>query len=464
MRLGRYEVFGPFATGGMAAIHFGKLNAPGGFRRLVAIKVPHAALVRDADFRAMFLDEARIVSRIQSPHVVATLDVLEEGETLYQVMEYANGPSLASVLRTLNEREERVPIPIVVAIVVDVLEGLHAAHEAKDDRGTPLNVVHRDVSPQNVVLNDDGVAKVIDFGIASAAGKLHLTQPGDVRGKVSYMAPEQIEGRPADRRVDVYAVGVVLYQLLTGQRPFVAEDTATTAMQHLLGPAPDPREKRPEVSDELGAIVGRALEKKPSDRFPTARAMADALIATSPARASVREVADWLTETSSDFFAERRALIAALPSSPDEVEVAPTQVPIAEEISTRVVRKRNPLAALLVAGLLLVGAFIAIAFQWRSHDSQPVIASQTATIMPTVSVAPMPTPSVVALPIPSATVDVVASVAPIPTHARVSAVRPDAAVKPVESSTASAPSARPCCAGSLRILLSNCTDNCPPGT
>ena len=464
MRIGRYELFEPFGTGGMASVHFGKLFASAGFQRIVAIKVPHAQFVSDTDFRAMFLDEARIVARIQSPHVVATLDVIEQGKTLYQVMEYANGPPLSDVLKTTRARGEHVPISVALAIMGDALEGLQAAHEVVDDQGAPLNVVHRDVSPQNILVTSDGVAKVIDFGIAAAVGKLHHTRPGDLKGKASYMAPEQVEGRPVDRRADVYAAGIVLYEILTGARPFAGHDFASTALMHVLNPVPSPRDARPEISEELAAIVVRALEKKPQDRFPTTRAMAEAFLVLPTKRAPPREVAEWLEDVSRDFLATRRALVAALPIASDLHGRSEAATGLAPNSATAVVAPRMRLAEPRPRTLLMVLAAIAATVGAGAVFVATRHPLQAASPRTPVAVAPPPlsAPLATSMREPEAaekTSETVAASA-LPTarpHGRDAGVTTSASALPPASKA-------PCCSDDIRIRFSNCLDNCPAGS
>jgi serine/threonine protein kinase len=193
-------MFGEIAAGGMATVHLGRLLGPVGFSRTVAIKRLHPQYAKDPDFVSMFLDEARVAARIQHPNVVPTLDVVSlEGE-LFLVMDYVAGESLGRLLRALRDRGPRVPPRIVGSIMTNVLYGLHAAHEARSERGEPLGLIHRDVSPQNVLVGLDGVARVLDFGVAKAAGRVQTTGDGQVKGKLSYMPPEQIAGGEIDRR------------------------------------------------------------------------------------------------------------------------------------------------------------------------------------------------------------------------------------------------------------------------
>src|SRR5580692_2033966 len=196
--VGRYAIYGELASGGMATVHLGRLLGPVGFSRTVAIKRLHEQFAKDPDFVSMFLDEARLCARIKHPNVVPTLDVIAGDRQLLLVMDYVQGESLSRLFRSAVARGERIPLKVTVAIVSGMLHGLHAAHEAKDERGEPLGIVHRDVSPQNVLVGIDGVARVLDFGVAKARGRLHTTQDGRVKGKLSYMAPEQLRSEAVD--------------------------------------------------------------------------------------------------------------------------------------------------------------------------------------------------------------------------------------------------------------------------
>ncbi|MCW5837256.1 MAG: serine/threonine protein kinase, partial [Labilithrix sp.] len=227
-QVGRYALGAPIARGGMATLHLGRLVGSAGFARTVAIKRLHRHLCADPSFLDAFADEARLAARIRHPNVVPTLDVVSTeasaaapGELLL-VMEYVDGESLSALAR---QAKAPLPPPIVVAIVSEMLHGLHSAHEARSEDGQPLGIVHRDVSPQNVLVGADGVARLVDFGIARATGvrRGSSTGEGDLKGKLAYMAPEQIRREPVTRKTDIFAAGIVLWELLTGRRLFSSD-------------------------------------------------------------------------------------------------------------------------------------------------------------------------------------------------------------------------------------------------
>ncbi len=291
----------------MATVHLGRMQGPGGFGKTVAIKRLHAQFAKDAEFAKMFLDEARVTSGLSHPNAVMTLDVLDEPDGLYLVMEYVHGVSLAQIDRSLP-KSEKIPIRIACAIVAAFLEGLQAAHDATDDAGQPLGIVHRDVSPQNVLVSFAGVPKIADFGIAKAAGRMHSTGDGSAKGKLSYMAPEQVLSQPVTPRTDVFAAGIVLWECLTRKR-LVEGGSAAERLRALLElQVVAPSVHAPEVTPELDAIVLRALEKDPANRFESAKEMESALQrALDLARPG--EIADWTRKALPEIVAERdRAL------------------------------------------------------------------------------------------------------------------------------------------------------------
>jgi serine/threonine-protein kinase len=222
--IGRYALYDEIASGGMATVHIGRLLGPVGFSRTVAIKRMHANLAKDPEFVSMFLDEARLAARIRHPNVIGTLDVVALAGELFLVMEYVHGESLFRLMKAARDAGSPIPLPIVSAIMVGVLDGLHAAHEATNEREEPLGIVHRDVSPHNVIVGaSDGLARVLDFGIAKAADRTHSTQDGQIKGKLSYMAPEQLASEAVDRRSDIYAASVVLWEAIAGRRMLSGE-------------------------------------------------------------------------------------------------------------------------------------------------------------------------------------------------------------------------------------------------
>ncbi|MCA9622736.1 MAG: serine/threonine protein kinase [Myxococcales bacterium] len=308
-RVGRYELFEAVAAGGMGAVHIGRMVGEAGFVKPVAIKRMHAHHAIDQELVAMFLDEARLASRVRHPNVVPLLDVVSEGDEILLVMDFVVGASLSELLRRARRDEERLDPSIVAAIVGDALLGLHAAHEARSETGRPLHIVHRDVSPQNLFVGEDGVTRVLDFGIATAASRLRETNDQSIRGKPEYLAPEQITHAEVDRRVDVFAMGVVLWELLTGSRLFQA-DTPSRALHLVLeAPIPHPVEVAPSVPEALDAVCMRALARPRDDRYPTAEGMARDLLRVIRS-ASALEVADEMTRRLGDTLAARRQLVA----------------------------------------------------------------------------------------------------------------------------------------------------------
>src|SRR5579883_860266 len=298
----------------MATVHHGRMLGPLGFARTVAIKRLHREYARDPEFVAMFRDEARLAARVQHPNVVQTLDVvLSEGE-LFVVMEYVPAASLAELLEAARGLGQRLPAGVAAAIVKDVLEGLHAAHEATDERGDALDVVHRDVSPQNVLVGADGRARVLDFGIAKAAGRAgQVTREGQVKGKLSYMSPEQITSVGVSRQSDVFAAAIVLWEALTGARLFSADSGPALIARVLSGPIEPPSRHAPGIGPELDAVVLRGLARDRSLRYATGRDMARELEASTPL-ASASQVGEWVERLAGEGLATRAARVAQIES------------------------------------------------------------------------------------------------------------------------------------------------------
>jgi len=295
-RIGRYEILGEIASGGMATVFLGRLTGSKGFARLVAIKRLHPHLESEEGFVSMFLDEARLAARIRHPNVVPTLDV-EDTEGLYLVMEYIEGDRLLGLLRHAAQRNEKIPQNISLKIAVEMLAGLHAAHELTDDEGSPLNLVHRDISPQNVLIGIDGVTKLTDFGVAKAESRLTQTRDGQLKGKLAYMAPEQTRKSNIDRRVDVFASGILVWEMLTGRRLFKGDSDVEVLNAVVNEPIPTPRAVSPDVPPELDAVVMKALERDPNRRSSTAAEFAAELERVSPCvggLASTRVVAEYI--------------------------------------------------------------------------------------------------------------------------------------------------------------------------
>lgn len=297
-QLGRYELIKPIARGGMATVCLARVSGEGGFERLVAIKLMHPHIADDQEFVAMFLDEARIAARIRHPNVVSTLDVDRSPDGLFLVMEYVDGHSLHTVLRHAARQRIPLPLDVVARVGIDMLEGLHAAHELKGEDGAPLHIIHRDVSPQNVLIGRDGVSRLTDFGVALARSRLATTQGAGLKGKVAYLSPEQIRAEPLDRRADVFSASIVLWELFSGRRLFRGKSEGETLAAILEGRISPLHEVQPSLHPRLSQVVLRGLAPRAEDRYETAVAMADALEHVlreiGSAAANARRVATWL--------------------------------------------------------------------------------------------------------------------------------------------------------------------------
>jgi len=452
--VGRYALYNPIAAGGMATVHLGRLLGPVGFSRTVAIKRLHAQYAADPEFVTMFLDEARLAARIRHPNVVPTLDVVATDGELFLVMDYVPGESVARLSRALLQAKQSIPLRILSGIMVGALHGLHAAHEAKDERGHPLGIVHRDISPQNILVGSDGVARVLDFGVAKAAGRMQTTKDGQVKGKLSYMPPEQLRGEDVTRQTDIYAVGVMLWELVTGKRLFAGDNEGVIVGKILEGKVSPPSHvslmggrtmpANRGLLEAFDRMILRALNASPAARYPTAREMALDLERIAPP-ATTSELADWVETLAHDVLVSRaqivadiesststlgdggkHAVMAAIASAPKMRESAPSFVgpptgyfavptsafvpavpPVTQPSTISVTASRFPgrvggrsnTAAIVGVGVLLAGALLGSAFVLRGvlggrATAAPSSALSSFALPPPVPPPALPTPSV----------------------------------------------------------------------
>jgi serine/threonine-protein kinase len=312
VEIGRYVLYDRIASGGMAAVYLGRLAGPVGFARTVAIKRLHPQFAADTDFVTMFLDEARLAARIQHPNVVPTLDIIATNGELFLVMEYIRGEPLGQLVKRTASRMENIPERVVAGLVSGALQGLHAAHEANDESGARLEIVHRDVSPQNIIVGVDGTPRVLDFGVAKAEGKFHSTRGGEIKGKILYMSPEQLEADAVDRTTDVYAMGLVLFELLTGKRMFAKSQDMTSLGSILRNELTMPSSIDPELA-KWDAIVAKASGRR-EGRYATARAMAIEVEKVCGGVASAVEIAEWVEQNAGPQLQERAQRVAEIES------------------------------------------------------------------------------------------------------------------------------------------------------
>lgn len=310
--IGRYRIVDEIGVGGMASVHLARVDGAGGVQKWVAIKRIHQHLVQDEQVVKMFMDEARIAASISHPNVAQVFDVGSDNNVHWLAMEYLHGEPLREVLRYEMECGNLMDPALATRIVAEAAEGLHAAHELRGQDGNWLNLVHRDVTPHNLFVTYDGVVKVVDFGIAKVAHRLSETQAGTLKGKIAYMAPEQAAGRELDRRTDIFSLGVVLWELLTGMRLFRMESDLETYERVRMCQVPSPSTILAGFPQELDEIVMKALRKDPAQRFQTAREFSRALnqfLVHSGRFIGAEEKAGYLSAVFGDRIAQRNAYL-----------------------------------------------------------------------------------------------------------------------------------------------------------
>jgi eukaryotic-like serine/threonine-protein kinase len=430
-RFGKYTLIARLAKGGMAEIFFARLEGVAGFEKPLVIKRLLPDLAEDQEFVGMFLDEARLVARISHPNVCQVYELGEFEGQYFIAMEYLEGAAVDQLIGRMVYDSGAVDLRLVTGIFAQACEGLHDAHELADASGDNINLVHRDVSPQNLFVTVDGVVKVIDFGIAKARDRSIHTRTGTLKGKYVYMSPEQLNNRPIDRRVDVFALGAVLFEMLTGQQAFAR------ATEFLMFKAIN-QEERPRVSDlrgdmppEIDAAITKALALEPDDRFPTARAFGEAVaagVAHLGGPLGMAAIGTELRRLCGDQIEARRALITRRAAIIDSgrgplaasLESQPPSELSSVSVVQRTVRSRGgrrarlvalggvgivALAALLVGGSRLLGlwgapATAGVAGLGRSPLADAGIVAPTPG--PAVSPTSLPVPANAATPAPPA--------------------------------------------------------------
>ena len=373
-KIGRYELCFELASGGMASVHLARVEGNPGYEKLVALKRIHPHLACEREYVEMFLDEARIASRITHSNVCSVFDFGEADGEYFIAMEYLVGEPLSRVhRRVLADVDQRNSplLPMRMArVIAQACEGLHAAHELADAEGESLHVVHRDVSAENLFVTYDGATQVVDFGIAHARQRVHNSEAGQVKGTFPYMAPEQMTSAVVDRRVDIWALGAVLWELLTLRKLFLRETDVNTMYAVLSGEIQPPSAYRSEVSAELDEIVLKALQRSPDERWQSAREMGKALrryLAKQDELIGPAEIADWMRQLFPSGELRKRELME-IARSREGVE-SETPAPIEAESDERVSRfptlmiDRMPPAPPLPASLLvmLIGVLTVLA-------------------------------------------------------------------------------------------------------
>jgi serine/threonine-protein kinase len=271
-RVGPYEIVELLAMGGMAEIYIVEGEGIGGTRtRSVLKRLPPETMMNDLSYLNMFINEAKLVAALPHPNIVQVFDIGEDDDSYYFVMEHLDGLNLRQLMGKCKETNARVPLDHILQIILGVAEGLHAAHEARGTEGQPLAVVHRDISPNNIVVTSAGCVKLIDFGIAKSRNQRAQTEAGIVKGKIAYMSPEQCKAQPLDRRTDLYALGVILYELVTGGRPHKSGFGPDLICKITDEDCEDPRMRTSSCPDELAEIINKLLQRDLKKRYQTAK-------------------------------------------------------------------------------------------------------------------------------------------------------------------------------------------------
>jgi len=335
-QLGRYEILTQLASGGMASVYIARAQGVAGFERLVAIKVLHPHLAYEQEFISMFLDEARLAARIRHMNVVPTLDISDSpGDGYFLVMEYIEGNHLGALLGQAAKQGERLPRPFVCRVLVDTLQGLGAAHRLDDENGKPLKLVHRDVSPHNILVGTDGIARLTDFGVAKADVRMASTRVGQFKGKLSYMAPEQASTSETDQRSDLFSVGIILWESLTGRRLFKGDTNAATLNKLLNDTVVKPSSVWSEL-EPYDEVVMKALSRNPDHRFQDADEFGEALdlAAGRGGVAKTRDVAEVVRALDAEKLRDERHRVRDSIELLGRAEFAGSSVPMPREGTT----------------------------------------------------------------------------------------------------------------------------------
>jgi serine/threonine-protein kinase len=402
-RIGRYKLCFELASGGMATVYLAKVDGAPGFEKLVALKRIHRHLAKEKTYVDMFLDEARIASRITHPNVCSVFDFGQADGEYYIAMEYLVGEPLqrlcGKVARNAEQRKHPLHPIRTARVIADACEGLHAAHELKDANGELLHVVHRDISPSNLFVTFDGSVQVVDFGIASARHRIHHTATGQMKGTFAYMAPEQLAARPIDRRVDIWSLGVSLWETLALKRLFRRDTTANAVHAILYDDLVPPSTHRAQVPKELDAIVMKALERDPKDRWQTAREMGRALREFLGSQSDIvgpAELSDWMDTVFPEGEARKRQLMevarmahAPVPTIPiaGDNDVTLTATNLRTEEGTGLQAHRRPSKRALVWAALAGALALVIAVVVGLYGEQAEVEPRTTTV-PAAPVAP----------------------------------------------------------------------------
>ncbi len=345
-RVGQYELLTALGKGGMAYVYLARKMGSGGFERLVAVKVMHRNIAADEEFVQMFLDEARLAARIHHPNVVSILDLGNDSDQLYMVMDYIEGDTLAAIQRTAIGLQRTIPLGISLRIVLDALIGLDAAHNLRGPDGEWLQLIHRDVSPQNILVGSDGAARLVDFGIARAERRLSLTSVGMLKGKAPFMAPEQLEGGVVDRRADVFSMGVTLWETLALRRCFPARARPDLIHESLKAPYRSLLMFTDQIPEQLDGLCEKALAYDPADRYASAGEFADAIEANFRADiATQRQVGQFMSAVVSEKIGRERDAVRQASSRNSEVDLgrARTSTPDPNSVLGRVDSSVKPL-------------------------------------------------------------------------------------------------------------------------
>jgi serine/threonine protein kinase len=398
---GDYQLRYQIASGGMGTVYLARDFGPAGFVRAVAVKRIHPHLAGRRKFVDMFLDEARIISRISHPNVCRIYDFGQVGGTYYMAMEYLVGESLAGVMNAMVKDSRRFDEPrwhaLACRIIADAAEGLHAAHELEDESGKPLNVVHRDVSPHNLFVNYDGSIRVLDFGVAFAAERLHHSTTGTVKGKYAYMAPEQIKSKDFDRRADIWALGVCLWEMLTAQRLFRRDSEVDTILAVGSVDIEPPSVHRNQLAPSFDRVVLKALQRDPDNRYATAREFGRDLLNVASqlgVSAGPAELSDWLKQLFYEQRQEKLHMVETVLESPSSAALkgvhelntmlgdSQTTPLVQKQLWWRPSSRRRLVMGMLIACIALGLVVLGLALGHNFAQSPPQSAALPSAVKP----------------------------------------------------------------------------------